>query len=106
MATSSATPTSAFSSGASRGRAAARDSSVSAPHLLQPTEDFRVDNLRKRVEVPAYCFRSVERRLRWFHGFVGGVVLLSLLSLADLSQAADFSCAAGDVACLIAAINT
>ena len=45
-------------------------------------------------------FRSWGRGIAWGVG-----LLVGLLSLARTSQAADFSCAAGDVACLIAAIN-
>jgi hypothetical protein len=44
--------------------------------------------------------------LQWHPGIVFGAVLLFLVTLAPLSQAAEFSCGAGDVACLIEAINT
>src|SRR5262249_15441022 len=50
--------------------------------------------------------RMVERRLRWWRGIACGVMLLGLVSLTPLSQAADVTCTAGDVTCLIAAINT
>jgi hypothetical protein len=47
----------------------------------------------------------VARRLRWGRGIACAGLLVSLLSLAPPSQAADLACAAGDVACLIDAIN-
>src|SRR5262249_38992507 len=49
--------------------------------------------------------RRVERRLPWWLGMACGVLLLRLVSRAPASQAADFACAAGNVACLIDAIN-
>ena len=58
-----------------------------------------LDNVRAR-------FEALERQLRWWRGIACGLGLLALVSLAPLSQAADFTCAAGDVACLITAINT
>jgi hypothetical protein len=63
-----------------------------------------IDNLRGRDQVLEHQPRRGGRRLRWSRSVVPGVVLF-LLSLAHLSQAAEFSCAAGDVACLIDAIN-
>src|SRR5712691_11915418 len=71
-----------------------------------------MDNFRERFEaleqqkkVIGAHTRMVERRLRWWWGIACAGLLVSLLSLAPLSQAADFACAAGDVACLIDAIN-
>ena len=49
---------------------------------------------------------TVERRLRWWWGIACTVILVSLVGLAHPSHAVDFACTAGDVACLIAAINT
>ena len=71
-----------------------------------------MDNFRERLEaleqqtkaLGAHT-RTVERRLRWWRGIACGVLLLSLVSLVPLGQAADFACASGDVACLIDAIN-
>src|SRR6266446_10954226 len=72
-----------------------------------------MDNVRKQFEALEQQTeqlkqqtRIVERRLRWWLGIVCVGLLVSLLSLAPPSQAADFACAAGDVACLIDAINT
>jgi hypothetical protein len=71
------------------------------------------DNVRERFEAlerqteqwPQHT-RMAARRLPWWRGTACGGVLLSLVSLVSPSQAADFTCAAGDVACLIHAINT
>jgi hypothetical protein len=49
---------------------------------------------------------TLARQARWWRGIACGVGLLGLVSLAPASQAADFACAAGDVACLITAITT
>src|SRR5712692_11050908 len=83
--------------------------------MHEPQEDSHMDsmdNFRERIEaleqqmkVMGAHTRTVERQLRWWRGIVCGVLLLSLVSLAPTSQAADFTCAAGDVACLIDAIN-
>jgi hypothetical protein len=71
-----------------------------------------IDNVRERIEALEQQMKSmgahtrvVERRLRWWRGIACGVGLLSLLSLAPSSQAADFTCTAGDVACLLDAIT-
>src|SRR6266446_5779995 len=71
-----------------------------------------MDNVRERFEALEqqtkplqHHTRMVARRLSWWLGIACGVLLLSLVSLAPPSQAADFACAAGDVACLIDAIN-
>src|SRR6058998_2235260 len=48
----------------------------------------------------------VEWWLRRWRGIACGLGLLGLVSLVPASRAADFACAAGDVACLIDAINT
>jgi hypothetical protein len=48
-------------------------------------------------------FRTVTRRLRWWRGLA--LVIVTLATWAPL-QAAVLPCPAGDVACLIAAINT
>jgi hypothetical protein len=66
----------------------------------------RVEALEQQANVMAAHTRAVERRLRWWRGIACGVVLLSLWSLAlSSAQAADFSCTAGDGACLLDAIN-
>jgi hypothetical protein len=73
-----------------------------------------MDNFRERFEALAQRTehvhqhtRLVARRRRWWRSIACGVgLLVGLLSLARTSQAADFACPAGDVACLIAAINT
>jgi hypothetical protein len=71
-----------------------------------------IDNFRERIEALEQRTaqlqqhtRMVERQLRWWRGIACGLGLLALVSLAPLSQAADFTCTAGDVACLIKAIN-
>src|SRR5919201_1384987 len=66
----------------------------------------RIEALKQQMKVMGAYTRMVERRLRWWRGIACGVLLLSLVSLAPPSQAADFACTAGDVACLIDAINT
>jgi hypothetical protein len=73
-----------------------------------------MDNFRERFEALEQWTehlqphtRLVARRRRWWRSIACGVgLLVGLLSLARTSQAADFACPAGDVACLIAAINT
>jgi hypothetical protein len=65
----------------------------------------RVEALEQRTEHLHQHIRIVARRLPWWRGIACGVLLLSLVSLAPLSQAADFACAAGNVGCLIDAIN-
>ena len=72
-----------------------------------------LDNVRERIEaleqqmnVMGAHTRTVERRLRWWRGIAYAVSLVSLVSLAHPSQAADFTCAAGDVTCLINTIAT
>ena len=47
----------------------------------------------------------VEQWRCWWGGIACAGVLVSLMSLAPSSHAADFACAAGEVACLIDAIN-
>jgi hypothetical protein len=65
-----------------------------------------MDNFRERFEALERRTQMVEQRLRWWRGITCGVVMLSLLILAlPSAQAANFSCAAGDVACLLDAIN-
>jgi hypothetical protein len=64
------------------------------------------DNLRERVEALADHAGRVEQWSRWWRGIAQAGVLVGILSVAVLSQAADFACASGDVACLIDAINT
>jgi hypothetical protein len=75
---------------------------------MESLDNFRerFEALEQRTEQLQQHTRIVERRLRWWHSIVGGALLLSLLSLAHPSQAADFACTAGDVTCLITAINT
>src|SRR5712691_6319990 len=64
-----------------------------------------IDNFRERFEALEQHTRMVAQRLPWWRGIVCGVLLMSLMSLAPPSQAADFVCVAGDVVCLIDAIN-
>jgi hypothetical protein len=66
----------------------------------------RFEALEQQTEQLQQHTHMVERRLRWWRGIVGSVLLMSLVSLVSLSQAADLMCGAGDVACLINAINT
>jgi hypothetical protein len=54
------------------------------------------------LEAPPH---TVNRRLCGWRGIACGVGLLALVSVAHPGQAADFTCAAGDVACLIDTIN-
>ena len=65
----------------------------------------RFEALEQQMKVMGAHTLSAERRLRWWRGIACGVLLLSLVSLAPPSQATDFSCTAGDVACLIDAIS-
>src|SRR5262249_34484834 len=65
----------------------------------------QTEQLRHRTQALKAHTRIVERRLPWWLGIACGVLLLSLVSLAPLSSAADFACATGDVECLIAVIN-
>jgi hypothetical protein len=62
----------------------------------------RFEALAQQMNVMEAQTRTVERRLRWWRGLV---LLLGLLGLCRAGQAADFPCAAGDVACVIAAIT-
>ena len=66
----------------------------------------RFEALERQTEQLYHHIRMAARRLPRWLDIACGVLLLSLLSLALPSQAADFACAAGDVACLINAINT
>jgi hypothetical protein len=74
---------------------------------MESMDNFRerIEALEQQTEQLQQHPRMVERQLRWWRGMAYGVLLLSLVSLAPLSQAADFACASGDVACLIDAIN-
>src|SRR5262249_7594742 len=65
-----------------------------------------IEALAQRTEPLQEHPRMVERRRRGWGGIAGAGLLVSLLGLASRSPAADFACAAGDVACLIDAINT
>src|SRR5262249_17585068 len=62
-------------------------------------------NLPECVNAREDQTHRVERRLSWWRGIARAGVLLGMLSVAIPSPAADFSCATGDVACLIAAIT-
>jgi len=71
-----------------------------------------MDNVRERIEALAQRreqghqqTRLAVRRRPWGLSLACGVCLLSLVSLASPSQAADFACTAGDVTCLITGIN-
>jgi len=66
----------------------------------------RIEASEHQTKVIAAHTHTVERRRRGRRGIACGVGLVALLSLAPFTQAADFACAAGDVACLIDAINT
>jgi len=74
---------------------------------MESMDNFRerIEALEQQTEQLQQHPRMVERQLRWWRGMAYGVLLLSLVSLPPLSQAADFACASGDVACLIDAIN-
>ena len=71
-----------------------------------------IDNVRERFEALEQRTAQWQQQTLmvvwwcpWWLGLVCCVLLLSLVNLAHPSQAADFACAAGDVACLINAIN-
>jgi len=71
-----------------------------------------IDNVRERFEALEQRTAQWQQHTLmvvwwcpWWLGIVCGVLLLSLVNLAHPSQAADFACAVGDVACLINAIN-
>src|SRR5262249_53969570 len=76
--------------------------------LAQQTEQLKYQT--QALEAQTHALKAhnciVERRLRWWRGIACGVMLLGLVSLTPVSQAADVTCTAGDVTCLIAAINT
>jgi hypothetical protein len=65
----------------------------------------RFEALAQQMRAMGTPTRRVERRRRWWRGIACAGLLVSLLSLAPPSQAADFTCPAGDVACLIDAIT-
>jgi hypothetical protein len=65
----------------------------------------RFEALEQRTAQLQQHTRMVARRLSWWLGIACVGLLVSLVSLAPPSQAADFACAAGDVACLIDAID-
>jgi len=66
----------------------------------------RIEASERQRKVIAAHPHTVEQRRPWRRGIACGVGLIALLSLAPFTQAADFACGAGDVACLIDAINT
>ena len=66
----------------------------------------RIEVMEPQSKVMAAHSHTVEQRRPWRRGIACGVGLIALLSLAPFTQAADFACAGGDVACLIDAINT
>ena len=66
----------------------------------------RIEALEQQRQVRGAHARIVEQQLRWWRGIACAGLLVSLLNLAPPSQAADFVCTAGDVVCLINAINT
>jgi hypothetical protein len=66
----------------------------------------RIEALAQQIKVMGAHTRTVERRWRGWRGIACAGLLVSLMSLARPSQAADLACAAGKVACLIDAINT
>jgi hypothetical protein len=68
-------------------------------------EKCLMDDLRTRVEVLESPPWERGRHRRWYRAIVPAIVLL-VLGLVTPGRAGDFSCAAGDVACLIDAINT
>ena len=61
--------------------------------------------LERQTEQLKHQTQALARQARWWRGIACGLGLLGLVSLAPPSQAADFACPAGDVACLIDAIN-
>ena len=68
----------------------------------------RFEALEQQMRAMGTHTRTVERRLRWWRSLwrVAAVTVLGLtLLLPFLVQAKTFHCGAGDVACLIAAIN-
>jgi hypothetical protein len=72
----------------------------------------RIEALEQRTEPVQHQPRALEahthtfaRQARWWRGIACVGLLVSLVSLAPPSQAADFVCASGAVACLIDAIN-
>jgi hypothetical protein len=68
----------------------------------------RIEALEQQMQVMGAHTRSVERRLCW-RRFPGSMVVAALglaLALSHGAQAKTFRCGAGDVSCLIDAINT
>jgi hypothetical protein len=75
---------------------------------MESMDNFRerFEALEQQMKVIGAYIRTVERRRRWWRGIACCMVLLNLLALGlQASHAADFACVAGDVACLIDAIN-
>jgi hypothetical protein len=64
-----------------------------------------MSNLRERVEALEHHTRRVHRQMRWWRGIACSLVMLGVVSVSHPSQAANFSCMAGDAACLIEAIT-
>jgi hypothetical protein len=67
----------------------------------------RCEALEQRMEPLQQHTRMIEQRRRWWCGcLLVATLVVYALAPARLSQAADFVCTAGDVACLIDAITT
>src|SRR5215468_10834406 len=66
----------------------------------------RFEALEQQMKVMRAPTRTVERRLNWWRGIACAVMLIGLAGLVRSSQAAGFTCVAGDVACLITAVST
>ena len=70
-----------------------------------------LESLSERLEALENRTRAVKRRMHCWHAHCSATLLLAALVVYALAparpgQAAEFSCTAGDVACLISAINT
>jgi hypothetical protein len=68
-----------------------------------------IESLRERLEALEHVGDKAYLGVRWRGGtFKSGLLatlLIGGLALSQLLQAAEFTCASGDVACLITAIN-
>jgi hypothetical protein len=62
-----------------------------------------MDQLHTRLDALEQQMHTVTRRLRWWRGLA---IAIGTLATGASAQAAVFQCAAGDVTCLITAINT
>src|SRR5881397_310360 len=71
---------------------------------MESMDNFRerFEALEQRTEQLQQHTRTVKRWRRWWRSMV---LLGGVLGLCHAGYAANFACAAGDVACLIAAVN-